>query len=171
MDKEIQDAFRQLKKRDVDTFIAKVVSVDKLKGTCKVNADGLDYFGVQLSAVVDDNQNNFYLFPKVGSWVLVSPINEDIARLYVESYSEIESLELVVKTVKFQIDKDGFLLKKENETLKKLMVDLISEIKQLSFTVSTTGTAAAQTGSTLVLNNIAQFTSIETRFNKFLKDS
>ncbi|WP_395075406.1 hypothetical protein [Flavobacterium sp.] len=161
MDKEIQDAFRQLKKRDVDTFIAKVVSVDKAKGTCTVNADGLDYFGVQLSAVVDDNQNNFYLFPKVKSWVLVSPINEDINRLYVESNSEIESLELVIKTVKFQIDKDGFLLKKENETLKALMVDLIDAIKVMSF--------ATNVGPTISLINLPQFISIENRFKNFLK--
>jgi hypothetical protein len=168
MDKEIQDAFRQLKKRDVDTFIAKVVSVDKEKGTCNINADELDYFGVQLSAVVDDNQNNFYLFPKVGSWVLISPINEDIHRLYVEAYSEIESLTLVVETVKFRVDKDGFLLKKQNETLKGLMGDLIAEIKAMSFTLTTPDTI---NGSTTALTNLVQFTSIETRFNQFLKDS
>ena len=167
MDKEIQDAFRQLKKRDVDTFIAKVVSVDKEKGTCTVNADELNYFGVQLSAVVDDNKNNFYLFPEVGSWVLASPINEDINRLYVESYSEIESLELVIKDVKFQIDKEGFLFKKQNETLKKLMSDLIAAIKSMSFTVTT----PSGPGATTTLNNTAQFTSVETRFNQFLKDN
>lgn len=167
MEKEIQDAFRQLKKRDVDTFIAKIVSVDKVKGTCKVNDGELDYFGVQLSAVVDDNKNNFYLFPKVGSWVLVSPINEDIHRLYVESYSEIESLALVIETVTFRVDKTGFLLKKQNETLKGLMADLISAIKAMSFTVTT----PSGPGATATLNNMPQFSSIETRFNKFLKDS
>ena len=167
MEKEIQDAFRELKKRDVDTFIAKVVSVDKAKGTCIVNADELDYYGVQLSAVVDDNQNNFYLFPKEDSWVLVSPINEDINRLYIESYSEIDSLELVIKTVKFQIDENGFLLKKENETLKKLMADLITAIKSMSFIVTT----PSGPGATSTLNNTAQFSSVETRFNQFLKDN
>jgi hypothetical protein len=171
MDKEIQDAFRQLRKRDVDTFIAKVVSVDKAKGTCIVNDDGLDYYGVQLSAVVDKNQNNFYVFPKEDSWVLVSPINEDINRLYVESYSEIESIDLVIKTVQFQIDEEGFLLKKENETLKKLMSDLLMAIKSMSFSVSTTGTAAAQTGTTSTLINSLDFEAIESRFNQFLKDN
>lgn len=171
MGKELQDAFRKLTERGVDTFAVKVVSVNKQEGTCKVNDGQLDYFGVQLSAVVDDNQNNFYLFPKVGSWVLVSPINEDIHRLYVEAYSEIESLALVIETVKFRVDKDGFLLKKQNETLKALMADLISAIKAMSFAVSTTGTATAQTGSTTLLNNATQFTSVETRFNQFLKDN
>ena len=167
MGKEIQDAFREMKKRDVDTFIAKVVSVNKAEGTCKVNDGELDYFGVQLSAVVDDNQNNFYLFPKVGSWVLVSPINEDIHRLYVEAYSEIESLALVIDTVTFRVDKTGFLLKKQNETLKALMSDLIGAIKAMSFVVTT----PSGPGATATLNNTPQFASIETRFNQFLKDS
>lgn len=167
MEKEIQDAFRKLKQRDVDTFIAKVVSVDKVKGTCTVTADKIDFFDVQLSAVVDDNQNNFYLFPKVGSWVLVSPINEDIHRLYVEAYSEIESLTLVIETVTFRVDETGFLLKKQNETLKALISDLIGAIKAMSFTVTT----PSGPGATATLNNLAQFTGVETRFNQFLKDN
>lgn len=167
MEKEIQDAFRKLKQRDVDTFIAKVVSVDKVKGTCTVNEDKIDFFDVQLSAVVDENQNNFYLFPKVGSWVLVSPINEDIHRLYVEAYSEIECLALVIETVTFRVDETGFLLKKQNETLKALMSDLIGAIKAMSFTVTT----PSGPGATATLNNLAQFTDVETRFNQFLKDN
>ena len=90
-------------------------------------------------------------------------------RLYVEQYSEIESLDLTIDRVRFQVDKDGFLMQKENETLKALMVDLISAIKAMSFTVNTTGTAAAQSGSTTLLNNSEQFDAVETRFNQFLK--
>lgn len=171
MGKELEDAFRKLKERDVDTFVVTVKSVDKAKGTCTVSDSELDYFGVQLSAVVDDNANNFYLFPKVGSSVLVSPINEDLHRLYVEAYSEIESLSLVIGSVEFKIDSTGFLLKKENETLKALMIDLIGAVKNMSFLVSTAGTAAAQTGTTNTLVNVAEFTAIENRFKQFLKDS
>jgi hypothetical protein len=108
------------------------------------------------------------LFPKVGSSVLVSPINEDLHRLYVEAYSEIESLELNIENVKFQVDQDGFLLKKENENLKKLMSDLIGAIKAMSFTLTTPDTI---NGTTTALTNLAQFTAIETRFNQFLKDN
>lgn len=167
MMKELEDAFRALKNRDVDTFPAIVVSVDKEQGTCVVSDDEIEYTDVQLSAVVDGNNNQFYLFPKVNSHVLVSPIMEDIKRLYVEAYSEIESFDLKIEGVQLQIDKDGFLLKKENETLKKLVQDLLTEIKAMSFAVVTTG----GNGNTTTLNNIAQFTSVEARFNQFLKDS
>ena len=169
MEQELTEAFRRLKKRDVDTFPAVVVSVDKEQGTCVISADGLELPDVQLSAIIDGSDKKLYLFPKVGSSVLVSPINEDLHRLYVEQYSEIESLDMTIERVRFQVDKDGFLMQKENETLKALMVDLISAIKAMSFTVNTTGTAAAQSGSTTLLNNSAQFDVVETRFNQFLK--
>lgn len=163
MDQELIEAFRKLKKRDVDTFPAIVISVDKDHGTCIVNVDGLELPDVQLSSIIDGNNQKFYLFPAVESSVLVSPINEDLHRLYVESYSEVESLDLNIEQVRFQVDKDGFLLKKENETLKALMVDLIEEIKKMKFTTNN--------GPTIKLINTAQFTTIENRFKNFLKDS
>lgn len=184
MEKELQDALRKLKKRDVTTFAAKVLSVDKDKGTCEVTDEELNYTDVQLAAVIDGSKAKFYLFPKVGSSVLVSPINEDVHRLYVEAYSEIESMEVQVantqfaldknqfkvkqEQVQFQLDKEGFLLKKENETLKKLMVDLIGAIKAMSFSLATPDTI---NGTTTSLLNTAQFIAIETRFNQFLKDN
>jgi len=166
---ELIEAFRKLKERNVDTFPAVVVSVDKEQGTCTVESDGLEFTNVQLSAVIDGSDQKCFLFPAVDSSVLVSPINEDMHRLYIEAYSEIESLDLNIEQVQFQVDKDGFLLKKENETLKALMVDFIGAIKNMSFLVSTTGTAAAQTGSTNTLNNLAEFTAVENRFKQFLK--
>lgn len=169
--KELQDAFRKLKQRDVDTFPGVVLAVNKSNGTCTISDDALEYTEVQLSSVIDGNNKKFLLFPKIGSSVLVSPIQEDLHRLYVETYSEIESLSVVIESVTFQMDEAGFLLKKENETLKALMVDLIAAIKNMSFLVSTTGTASAQTGATNTLNNLAEFTAVENRFKQFLKDN
>ncbi|CAD0004454.1 hypothetical protein [Flavobacterium chungangense] len=166
MDKKIQDAFRKLMQRDVDTFPAKVISVDKEQGTCMVSDDQIKYTDVQLSSVIDGNKNKFFLFPTVGSSVLVSPIKEDIKRLYVESYSEIESLDLQINTVQFRITEAGFLLKKENETLKGLVSDLLTAVENMSFLVTTTGGA----GNTTTLVNAAQFTAVKNRFNEFLND-
>lgn len=171
MDQELQDALRRLKQRDVDTFPVTVLSLNKTLGTCKVTDGELEFDEVQLSSVIDANKSKFYLFPKVGSSVLVSPINENLKRLYIEAYSEIESMNVQIEATQFRIDKDGFLLKKQNETLKKLMADLFDAIAQMKFTVDTTGTAAAQTGKTTIMTNAAQFTSIKTRFNQFLKDN
>ena len=167
MEKELQDAFRKLAKRDVDTFVATVVSVNKTKGTCTVNDEQIDYFDVKLQSVSGTGNKGLILFPKVESSVLVSPINEDLHHLYIEAFSELESFEMVVEGCKMQIDKDGFLLKKENETLKSLMLDLLQAIKQMSFIVTT----PVGPGATSVLNNTAVFTLIENRFKTFLKDN
>lgn len=158
---DLQKAFRQLGKRDVDTFPAKVVSVDKENGTCKVNDEQIDYTDVQLSATVEKNGKRFYLFPKVGSYVLVSPINEDIHRLYVEFFSEIEDFDLKIGDTQLQIDDEGFLLKKENETLKKLMGDFIQACRNMVFQTNS--------GITIKLLTDIEFEQLATRFNQFLK--
>jgi len=163
MSKALQDAFRQLSKRGVDTFPAKVILVNKEKGTCVVNDGDLEYTDVQLSATIEDNGKRFFLFPKVGSFVLVSPINEDIHRLYVEFFSEIEELDFQTEKSQIKINDEGFLLKKEDETLAKLMSDLLKEIQRMKFTTNT--------GSTIQLVNAAQFMAIENRFKTFLKDN
>lgn len=163
MSEALQKAFAGLVKRKVDTFAATVVSVDRNGGTCTVSDEGLEYTDVQLSASVEDGSKRFHLFPKVGSSVLVSPINEDLHRLYVEYFSEVESIDLNIEAVQLQIDKNGFLLKKQNETLAKLMSDLLKEIQKMKFTTNT--------GSTIKLVNQPQFLDIENRFKDFLKDS
>lgn len=163
MSKELQKAIGELKKRGVSTFPATVVSVDKANGTCTVNDGELEYTDVLLSAQMAENGKRFYLFPKVNSWVMISPIQEDLNRLYVEFYSEIESLDLQISMTRMQIDEDGFLLKKENETLKALMVDLLAAIEAMRFTT--------RSGPTIKLLNKQQFTDIKNRFKEFLKDN
>lgn len=163
MSKELQKAIGELKKRGVSTFPATVVSVDKANGTCTVNDGELEYTDVLLSAQMAENGKRFYLFPKVNSWVMISPIQEDLNRLYVEFYSEIESFDLQISMTRMQIDEDGFLLKKENETLKALMVDLLTAIEVMRFTT--------RSGPTIKLLNKQQFTDIKNRFKEFLKDN
>ena len=163
MSKELQKAIGELKKRGVSTFPATVVSVDKANGTCVVSDGELEYTGVSLSAKIEENGQRFYLFPKVNSWVLVSPVEEDLHRLYVEFFSDIEDFDLQIEGTRMQIDTDGFLLKKENETLKALMVDLLTAIEAMRFTT--------RSGPTIKLLNKQQFTDIKNRFKEFLKDN
>lgn len=159
--KTLQDAFKKLGSRAVDTFPAKVMSVDKTNGTCVVNDGEIDYTGVQLSATIEDSGKRFFLYPKVGSYVLVSPINEDIHRLYVEFWSEIEELNFETQKSQMKINDQGFLLKKEEETLANLMKDLLQEIQRMKFTTNV--------GSTVNLINSAKFKQLENRFKSFLQ--
>ena len=163
MSKELQKAIEKLKKRGVSTFPATVESVDKANGTCTVNDGELEYTDVLLSSIIDGSKKQMFIYPVIGSSVLVSPIEEKLEWLYVEVYSEVEQVDWNIESVKFNFDKNGFLLKKQNETLAKLMSDLLKEIQKMKFTTNT--------GSTILLVNKPQFLSIENRFKDFLKDS
>ena len=160
---DLQKAFAALKVRGVSTFAAEVTEVDKENGTCTVKDDDIEYYNVQLSSIIDGSKKQMFIYPVIGSSVLVSPIEEKLEWLYVEVYSEVEQVDWNIESVKFNFDKNGFLLKKENETLAKLMSDLLKEIQKMKFTTNT--------GSTILLVNKPQFLSIENRFKDFLKDS
>ena len=95
---------------------------------------------------------------------MVSPIKEDIHRLYIEFFSEIESIDLKIEETQLKIDKKGFLLKKSNETLAGLMSDLLREIQQMKF-LTTSG------GPTTRLINQPKFKEIENRFKELLKEN
>ncbi|MCB6232187.1 hypothetical protein K5L04_09270 [Flavobacterium psychrophilum] len=124
--------------------------------------DTAEIFNVRLQA--ESETGGLVLIPKVGSMVLVVFLNKNNAA--VVNTSEIEKLSLVISTCKFEVHNTGFLLQKENETLKKIMIDLVGAVKQMSFTLTTPDTI---NGTTTLLNNTSQFTSIETRINQFLK--
>ena len=158
---DLQKAFAALKGRGVSTFAAEVTEVDKENGTCTVKDDDIEYYNVQLSAIIDGSKKQMFIYPVIGSSVLVSPIEEKLEWLYVEVYSEVEQVDWNIENVKFNFDKNGFLLKKQNETLAKLMSDLLKEIQKMKFTTNT--------GSTILMVNKPQFLAIENRFKDFLK--
>ena len=149
---------------EVYAKVCKVLEVNATDKTIDVKPidDTAEIFNVRLQA--ESETGGLVLIPKVGSMVLVVFLNKNNAA--VVNTSEIEKFELVIENVELQIDKDGFLLKKDNETLKKLMADLIAAIEAMSFTVTTPDTI---NGTTTLMTNLAQFSSIKTRFNQFLK--
>ena len=163
VDKDIQIAFAGLLDRSEDTFSAEIVSVNRNNGSCIVKSRGLEFTDVRLSSIIDESQNKIYLFPKEGSSVLVSKINNDIHALYIEAYSEIEEYYLKIDDSEFNVDQSGILIKKGEENLQLLMLDLIKAIKQMKFTTNT--------GSTIKLVNILDFEKLEPRFKQLLKDN
>ncbi|KMQ69946.1 hypothetical protein ACM39_02590 [Chryseobacterium sp. FH2] len=146
-----------------DEIYAKICEVLEVDGENKTaNLRPLDGTADILDAylVTDDANGSMYLEPAKGSLVCVVFISKQIA--CVVNPSELKQFRIKIKNVEFQMDQDGFLLKKESETLKKLMGDLIKEIRMMKFTTNT--------GSTIQLVNDPQFSLIEDRFKKFLKD-
>lgn len=163
MTEEIGRKLKQIGKQDTDTSVMTVISVDKKNGTCVCDDGEIEHTDVRLSAIIDEEKQKHYLFPEVGSTVLVTPIDNDYNYQFVSAISEPEEMYLQIGDVTLSVNKDGFCLKKENETLKKLMVDLIVAIKAMKFTTNA--------GPTIKLINAPTFEAIENRFKDFLKDN
>lgn len=162
MTDKLATLFKQAGKQDTDTSIMTVTAVDRSEGTCSCNDGDIEHTDVRLSAIIDDSKQKFLLIPKVGSTVLVTPIDQDYNMQFVSACSEIEELALVIEQCEFKVDKEGFLLKKENETLRGLMVDLLKAIRAMKFTTNA--------GPTIKLINSQSFIDIEERFKGFLKE-
>jgi hypothetical protein len=158
---DLASAIRQLSDKNEEIYakVCEVLSFDQLERTVDVKPidASAEIFGVRLQA--DSDNGGLVLAPKIGSFVLVVFLNKNAA--LVVNTSELDYYDLIIDKVNFKVDKDGFLLRKENETLKKLMADLIAAIKKMSFTTNV--------GPTINLINIAEFEAVEKRFNKFLK--
>ncbi|MGJ1513789.1 hypothetical protein ACR79N_02285 [Sphingobacterium siyangense] len=157
----LREALKNATRQDTDTTIMTVVSVDRNNGTCVCNDGELEHTDVRLSAIIDDKKQKMYVIPAVGSTVLVTPIEEDYTLQFVSAVSEVSEFYVCIEQVVFDMDKNGFLLKKENETLRSLMLDLLSAIKAMKFTTNM--------GPTIKLINKPEFIAIENRFKSFLK--
>lgn len=161
IDRELAEGIRQIGKRKTPTIAVEVVSVDKTQGTCVVKDDGLEYI-VRLASVINDNTERFYLFPKVGSSVLIASIGEDENRYYVVAYSEIESVSLRIENTQLTIDKAGVHLQRGEVDFKSLLNELLNELK----------TAVIQTPAgvgNFSPNNMAKFDEINNKINELLQ--
>lgn len=139
--------------------ICEVISVDVEQKTADLKPlDGSAMID-DAYLMVDDENGGVFTEPKKGALVAVVFVSKEIA--VVVGTSELKQFNIKIEQTQFQMDKDGFLLKKENETLKKLMNDLLEAIKNMKFTTNT--------GSTILLVNLQEFISIQNRFKQFLK--
>jgi hypothetical protein len=77
----------------VINFEAEVVSVDQDKDTCVVQAvDGDKIDEVKLKSILSDQESKFVLYPKVGSFVTCSILQNLPTECYVSQYSEIDKV-------------------------------------------------------------------------------
>jgi hypothetical protein len=79
-------------KRGVVVFTAQVVSVDG--ECCTVDYDGLQVSDVRLRAVVNGEQSKILVTPKVGSYVMVVSLTDDMTQLIVSAFSEVDKIEI-----------------------------------------------------------------------------
>ncbi len=137
--------------------ICKVISVDTDNMT--VDLRPLDGSSDILDAFFQVDKKGIKVEPKVDSLVTCVFINKETA--VIVNHSELKQFQIKIENVEFQLDKNGFLIKKEKETLKKIIQDFLKAIKAMKFSTNQ--------GPTINLLNIADFRAIEKRINNFFK--
>jgi hypothetical protein len=98
-------------------------------------SDGSEIEDCRLKSVVKDS-NHFFLLPAIGSTVLAGKI-ENSDEYVVIAVDEITDIIGLVGNVTLSVNKDGFLIKKDNATLKdalKLLIDAVQAIVVLQGT-------------------------------------
>ena len=73
-------------------FTAKVLSTDG--DTCCVDIDGLVVSDVRLRAVVNGEESGILVTPKTDSFVTVADLSDNLTRLVVVGFSEVEKIEV-----------------------------------------------------------------------------
>lgn len=133
MDSELQQALNILIDRRLASLsatpvqLAKVLSVDKDKCTCKVELlSGIELFEVKLRSVADDDKTGFVVFPKVDSMVLVCTINNSENNAYLLAFSTITDI---------TIDADILINGGENKGLVKLP-ELVQKLNNIEIKVN-----------------------------------
>ena len=117
------------------SYRARVDHVNAVEMTCDVTLiiDDSTVEGVRLNANLNPESGLIQL-PLVDSIVIISFLDHSLA--YVTQYSLIDSYDLKIEQVNFQINKQGYLIQKGDDSLKELMTDLINLLKNLKVNTS-----------------------------------
>lgn len=99
-------------------FPAKVQSVHKEEKRIEVlGIDDILYPSVRLNATMTTPSegeakplDRFTVYPRVGSWVLISRIQHDDNALYCMAYSDVEAVEAKIEYTALLVDQGGFRL-------------------------------------------------------------
>jgi hypothetical protein len=130
---EIKSAIRSLVSNDDEVYsiVGFVTKVDKKRKVVNVQPlnDDAELFGVRLQANESDTEG-VVIFPKKGSNVTVTFLNKNTG--YVAQFSEIESVEWKVGTLKSVVNTEGVHIENKGSDLKKV-VDAIIENQDKTF--------------------------------------
>lgn len=129
--KQAADLVRALKDvigSDTGVYAAIVKSVDKVNSVCVVELDELQIGNVRLRAMVNENATGIKFFPVVGSFVLITRLDNE--EFFVAMVSEVEAVRLETDTSVLEVN-NGILLKKDNDTLKDALTLIIDSVKKI----------------------------------------
>jgi hypothetical protein len=135
-DEEIRKAHADFINRvmpNANTILAKVISVNEGDCTCVLiddDEDATEYIDVRLRPVIDGKQS-VTIIPKLQTWALAVRIefSEDYMVIAV---GEAEKFIVKIGATSFEINANGFLIKKNNDTLKQALTLIIEAVNQIA---------------------------------------
>lgn len=110
LEKIIADAMESAAKRIIPVLITEglVTSVDRTKGTCNVEREGLpELLNVRLNSITEPGHDLITIYPSVGSDVLCALVNNQPTDAVVISANDIEELAAEIGGIKLSWTKDG----------------------------------------------------------------
>lgn len=122
-------------KRGVVAFTAQVVSVDG--ECCTVDYDGLQVSDVRLRAVVNGEQSKILVTPKVGSYVMVVSLTDDMTQLIVSAFSEVDKIEIDTGKIVLNGGQNGGIVNITQLTQK--LNDMVNRFNAHTHTATTIG--------------------------------
>jgi hypothetical protein len=147
----------------LQTVLAKVVSVDETEMTCELiddeDEDGLEMYDVRLKPVLTTDES-LVMIPAVGSWVLVTRVEEDEDWLVI-ACEKVDKWRVTVGASVLEVTQDGFSFKQGATSLKTVMDDLLDGIMAL-----TVPTNVGPSGTPL---NLTTFQQVKTQLDQILK--
>lgn len=156
----LKQAIQQLAQAGDEKYakICEVISVDI--GNKTADLQPIDGTSTIDDAYLQVDDNGIFVEPKVGSLVACVFVTKEIA--VVVNHSQIKQFQIQIEQTEFQIDKDGFLLKRNETNFKTLLNELLNELK----------TAIVQTPAgpgNFAPNNIVKFEQINQKINQLFK--
>ncbi len=160
---EIQKRLKELSHKESTVIVAKVTKQNETIRTITAEADGIEYSDIRLTAVNDETETSFIL-PKVGSWVLITFIENSESDAFVSAYSEIDKITIKSEHIDTVIDLQTGKIKLANKDIS--LIDIFSSfITELKNTIITTPAGAGSISPT----TIGKLTGIENKFKQIFE--
>lgn len=118
------------KTEQIYSVVCKVLEVDEKEQTCDCEPlnDDAELFGVRFKANLN-NENGLLIVPKVGSNVIVTPINKQTG--FVSVVSDIERMEIKLNSITLDIDENEVVFNGGDLDGMVIVGDLVNKLNNL----------------------------------------
>lgn len=138
----------------VPSLLCKVTTVDKDNITCDVKPvnGAADLLDVRLRAD-DGNKDGQIIYPKIGSLVLIAPVDNDRATYFVAMFSEVDEVCCIIDNTRLIAGKNGVTIARDKDGLKEALTDLTNEILKIYAPMNKPAIVKIQTRIKNILND------------------